>query len=224
MFEIITITCGRTLYLNRLLKSISSQSNHFIKKHKIIFQDNSFEEKVFENVNDEYKSKINIIKTQTKKTVGSILNEIKTEETDCPYVMKLDDDAIIRSQDFFENASEITKLIPGSVFSPFPVGLINNLGGIQSNNRKVLYSENLNIFYTFRKVNHVGGFARISPSFYFKSINFSDSHNEDVEFSNFCHYNNIEMFYLENSLIIEHQESTLGQHQRYGEKYFKGRF
>jgi hypothetical protein len=73
-------------------------------------------------------------------------------------------------------------------------------------------------------VNHIGGFARISPSEIYQQIHFTDNHNEDGEFSNFCNSMNIPMFYLENDLVVQHQESTLGQHQRYGEGYFGKRF
>jgi len=88
----------------------------------------------------------------------------------------------------------------------------------------VEYSVETDTYYTFRKVHHVGGFARIMPVEYFKQINFTNTHSEDTECSTWCNNNNIPMYYLENALIVEHQESTLGQHARYGEKYFKGRF
>mgnify|MGYP003658612553 CR=1 FL=1 len=223
MFDLFTITSGRTLYLNRLIRSISQQNHYLIKKHLIIFQNNSYEESAFLNVPSEYLAKIEVIAYPEKQSVGAVLNKYSSK-LDAPLTMKLDDDALVRSQDFFAHAWQISQIIPNAVFSPFPVGLINNLGGVPSSERYVKYSEQTDTFYTLRKVNHVGGFARISDTSLLKRVEFSDSHNEDTEFSSFCSQNNIPMFYLDNCLIIEHQESTLGQHARYGETYFKGRF
>ena len=45
-------------------------------------------------------------------------------------VIKLDDDTIIHSQDFFKHILEISRLEPNIIFSPYPVGLINNPGGV----------------------------------------------------------------------------------------------
>lgn len=224
MFDIITITGGRTTYLNRLLKSISLQDHSLVINHTIVFQDNCFQKEFSVGVPQEYLEKLTIIKREDKRSVGKILNETRPDGKASPYTIKFDDDAMIRSQNFFFHALEVTQLIPESVFSPFPVGLINNMGGVQSSDRRVIYGDMSDTYYTFRKVNHVGGFARVSPTNLMKSVSFSDSHNEDTEFSSYCSQKGVGMFYLDNALIVEHQESTLGQHARYGESYFKGRF
>lgn len=150
---------------------------------------------------------------------------------DAEIVCKLDDDALPYGSDYFLHIREIFKLTNGNaIFSPYPVGLINNPGGVLSKEHSVVYSSNSDTYYTLRKVNHIGGFARISPAHIAKSFTWPydfSAHNsgrEDVNFSSYCNSNNIPMYYLENSLIVEHQESTLGQHKRYNDTYFKGRF
>jgi hypothetical protein len=124
---------------------------------------------------------------------------------------------------------EIARIKPDIVFSPYPVGLINNPGGPRGNRHEVIYSEVTDTYYTLRYVSHVGGFARISPSFT-KNWKFDNdlipgiSGSEDSQFSLKCQQLNIPMAYLENAIVVEHQESTLGQHSRYGNNYFNGRF
>ncbi len=144
-------------------------------------------------------------------------------------IMKLDEDAKIISPIFFKHVREINKLNPDLVFSPYPVGLINNPGGVPSKNHSVIYSKDLNQYYTLRHVNHIGGFARISPKFttnwrFDNDLIPGISGNEDSQHSQKCLSGGIPMAYLENAIIVEHNESSLGQHARYGEAYFKGRF
>ena len=110
--------------------------------------------------------------------------------------------------------------------------LINNPGGVpRLAPQFVSYGSETDTFYTLRPVDHVGGFARIAPRELVKDwVLASDrnipgaSGNEDIQFSRLCVQNNIPMYYLENALIVEHQESTLGQHARYGKDYFGERF
>lgn len=211
---------ARKVYLERLFHSLLPYDNdNRINKHILIFN-GEFDEVECQTLACE-RSKL--LFTPHRMSIGQILNTFKSE-IESPLVMKLDDDATLLSPNFFDHLFAIVNLNPGAVFSPFPVGLINNLGGVQSNNRSVIYNESLDSYYTLRYVNHIGGFARVSPSEIYKQIHFSDNHNEDGEFSNFCNKMNIPMFYLENDLVVQHQESTLGQHRRYGEGYFGKRF
>ena len=71
-------------------------------------------------------------------------------------------------------------------------------------------------------MNHVGGFARIMPAEYLREITFSDAHNEDSEVSAWAIAHGKPMYYLENGLAVEHQESSIGQGHRYPD-YFKNR-
>jgi len=145
-------------------------------------------------------------------------------------IIKLDDDCEIVSSNFLNHVSEIASLNPNMIFSPYPVGLIGNPGGVPSTDRKVIYSSKMETFYTLRNVPHVGGFCRVSPRF---TLNWSlvndlgipgASGNEDTQFSAICRHLSLPLAYLENAIIVEHQESTLGQHERYGSEYFKDRF
>lgn len=225
MISILTITLGRTLYLDRLMKSIAEfggdRSN--IVEHFIVSQGNGHSDDFLNKLENDYENTM-VVKTDHVSSVGKVLTQILPMLVG-DTVFKLDDDAVLRSPNFFPTISNIKNLVGDSVFSPFPVGLINNLGGPRSDDRRVVYSEVDDTYYTLRKVSHVGGFARIAPKSHLMNTVFSDGHNEDAEFSNNCNANGVDMFYLENGLIVEHQESTLGQHARYDKvNYFKNRF
>lgn len=226
MIDILTITLGREIYLKRLIQSFITNSGYadFDFKYYIIYQGSpttSFTE--FINALP-IKGKLKlIINSGHVMSVGAVMNQFKLQSSSKLF-WKLDDDAQLRSDNFMGHILSINEMKPQSVFSPYPVGLINNPGGVLSKEHSVAYSERMDTYYTFRKVHHVGGFARIMPTEFFKQMNFSDTHSEDTECSSWCNNNNKPMYYLENSLIVEHQESTLGQHARYGKAYFKDRF
>ena len=231
--SIYTLTLGRELYLERLIETILLDFNYYINsckklkiEHHIGFQGIKLSNKL-QSILDRYqeiaKSQIdfNLQLHLWDKNYGAgegnnkIIPFLKGD-----LIVKLDDDAAIRSQKFFSHILEINRINPYVVFSPYPVGLINNPGGILSNDRYVLYGQNTNTYYTFRIVNHVGGFGRISPAKYVKGfkwpndLNNNTSGSADVNFSYYCRDNNIQTCYLENAIIIEHQESTLGQIER----------
>lgn len=219
--SIFTFTRGRWHYLYKLLNSISSQplDKGLIVDHKIIAQGCKFEAP--------YASSDETTFIEWENNVGCSegMNRI-LPTLDGELIIKMDEDCIIQSNEFFIHVAAIHELKPNLVFSPYPVGLINNPGGVLSNNREVIYSKETDTYYTLRYVNHIGGFARISPGFTknwrFIPDDLTSSHsgNEDVQFSTLCRLNGIAMAYLENAIIVEHQESTLGQKERY-KNYFK---
>lgn len=222
--SILTVTLGRELYLKRLINSIYGRTNwaqHNLK-HYIIYQGSPTQEirEYIDSVEYDIILKVN---QQIPLSIGEVMNQFK-DVCDTDLFWKLDDDALLCSDKALDHIEEIHKLKPDAVFSPYPVGLINNPGGVPSKNHSVEYSPNTDTYYTLRQVHHVGGFARIMPTKFLKQITCSNTHSEDTECSAWCNNNNKPMYYLENSLIVEHQESTLGQHKRYGEAYFKGRF
>jgi hypothetical protein len=232
--DILTITLGRELYLKRLLNSFCKLSNY--QKHEvnyhIIYQGEpskdfleylEFECPIYAR---KWPSTLKLhLNKDEPQSVGEVLKQFRNYNKEhADYLWKLDDDALLRSDNFLDHVEEIFKHVGEAVISPYPVGLINNPGGVLSKKHTVIYSEKMDAYYTLREVGHVGGFARIMPYDIFSKIKFSNSHSEDTECSTYCSVYNKPMFYLENALIVEHQESTLGQHKRYGEGYFKGRF
>lgn len=218
MISVYTITMGRELYLNRLFESVKKYGGDISKiEHHVMFNGCAPSKKIHSSYGYFHNQEKEVI------PVGAAMNKIVPKLTG-NLIMKMDDDCVIRSPDFFDHVQAISELIPGFVFSPYPVGLIGNPGGVPSKDHFVSFSEKTNTYYCFRIVDHIGGFARISPADVAKNVKVKDTgHNEDVEFSTYCKQNNIPMVYLENALIVEHQESTLGQHERYP-NYFKGRF
>ena len=223
--SIYTLTLGRWFYLKNLLNSLEYDSNI---EHFIVFQGVHPTDEIKELLD-----KPHIIPIMLEKNIGiALAMNMVYQKITGDIIIKLDEDAKIVSRDFFTHVREINSLVPKLVFSPYPVGLINNPGGVLSKNHQVGYSKNTDTYYTTRLVNHVGGFARISPKEFTGDFVFSDDYdpsgktsgNEDAQHSSFCNQKGFPMAYLENCLIVEHQESTLGQHKRYGDSYFKDRF
>jgi len=223
MFSIATFTLGREKYLKKTLLGVQKSFNESIPIEHNLFFCGEEPSRDMENFISslKYSKYINCI-SSPRRSVGQNLNESK-KIAKFPFFLKLDDDAELVSNDVFIHASEIFSYKKNSVFSPFPVGLINNLGGIKGFAHEVVYSPKTDVVYTLRKTDHVGGFCRFCQTETLQSVVFSDSHNEDTEFSTATRNSN-DFFYLENAMIVEHQESTLGQHARYGDAYFNGRF
>jgi len=232
-FEILTVTMGREYYLKKLINSVVRNlgPEHEVIHH-IAFNGYPLSGEMKEWMMNECKKvltflpeksyNILVYQWQDKVAAGEannrLIGEMNPESDLC---IKADDDCEWVSSHYLDHAAEASKLFGmNAIISPFPVGLINNLAGPPAKDRFVLWGENTSTYYTFREVNHIGGFARISPMKWTKAYKWHNlSNGEDVDFSHFCQQQNIPMFYLENSLIVEHQESTMGQHERY-EEYF----
>lgn len=211
---IITITHDRDFYLQNLLESIKTDQSSSSIEHHIVFNGTKPSKEIERDL-----EKCIVHFNDTRLSVGKNLNTyIPKINTDL--IIKMDDDCILRSPWFFDYVEDIADLVPHTIFSPYPVGLIHNAGGPKGSSHFVLPSKAYDQFYTFRCVDHIGGFARISPKEAYEGIIFGDCHNEDVEFSHHVRDNGYSMLYLENTIIVEHQESTLGQYQRYGKQYF----
>jgi len=161
--------------------------------------------------------------------IQKILNEIE----DAQFTLKLDDDAkLIDSR-----ARKVLAMLeanPRAVWSPYPVGLINNPGGVPKcadhDVQEIKWGTGFNRFITRRPVKHVGGFCRFTPTEFLKSVPWKNdlirgsSGTEDSQVSQHAQRVGLPMFYCENEFIVEHQESTLGQHKRYSDYFTDGRF
>lgn len=223
---IYTFSMGRWLYLERAIKSIARSKVAYKGpvKHFVFLQGVSLP--------PEYSylsSHATFMQFEKNHGIADGIN-IAMQFVEDEIILKFDDDCIISSPHFFNHIGYISKTFPSLIYSPYPVGLINHPGGPSAIKHEMHYNERDDVYYTFRRVSHVGGLCRISPSAtkHWKltsDINIDGlSGNEDAQFTQLALANNIPMAYLENALIVEHQESTLGQHSRYGEQYFKGRF
>ncbi len=231
--SIYTFTLGRERYLVELIRSLHAYPlpKGIEVEHHVCFQG--------VRPGEDYWSSVALhsnIKTHLwEKNIGIAegMNKILPELTG-DIIIKMDDDCkplwFWHRPSFFEMIQEISKAKPNAVWSPYPVGLINNPGGPRAISHEVIrIDEPWDSIYTLRKVTHVGGFCRISPKStkdwrFENDLRPGQSGNEDVQFSQRCQREGIEMFYTENGPIIEHNESTLGQHARYGNGYFNGRF
>lgn len=231
--SIYTVTMGRELYLKRL---VSSVVKNLRKEHEVIHhiafngyeRSNEIHEWLLEQLSSTLtflgeKNYNIILQTWPNRCAAGEANNnlISKFDLNTELCIKADDDCVWVSDNFLDHVIEVYRLLGPASFSPFPVGLINNLAGPPGKNRYVLYGENTDTYYTFREVDHIGGFGRITPYDILKEYKWDNKSNgEDVDFSRFCQKQNIPMFYLENALIIEHSESTIGQFERYGGEYF----
>jgi hypothetical protein len=225
MISLYTFTRGRELYVRRLVESLEQFGGGDVAfEHHVCFQgvDASNELKHFLKAGERAEW-ITCHFWDRNYGTGEGNNRI-VPLLNGTLIMKLDEDAMIRSPDFFAHAMTVHQLVPDAVFSPYPVGLIGHPGGDKAEGHFVKYSEKMDTYYTFRSVPHVGGMARIAPARIAKSIHCpydlnENSGHEDEYFAQACLEMKTPMYYLENALIVEHQESTLGQMERY-KKYF----
>ena len=224
MISIFTFTMGRELYLKRLIESIRILGGNGEFEHHVCFQGVTPSDEFSDYLEGLRKNSYPLVTHFWDKNYGTCRGSNKIiSQLNGEIILKLDDDAILRSNDFLEHVRIICGLIPNSVFSPFPVGLIGHFGGLSNPDltklaRIVKYSEENDTHYTLRYTNLVGGLARASLAKVVKRFKWPEDSKtkEDIHFSRFCGINRIPMFYLENALIIEHQESSIGQEQRYG--------
>jgi len=222
-------TGGREVYLARAITSVieSLDKDSCNIEHHIIGQGCSLPQSIQHLIRWSRDLPIEFIIHEWPQNIGigAGLNKI-IPECKGKLIFKMDDDCRIVSDYFFDYAYKIHEKFPNSVFSPYPVGLINNPGGPRGHKHSVW--DDGYIVWTKRHVTHVGGFARFAPASIMKNFQFQPdlikgiSGNEDGQFSAHCNANGTDLFYLENGLIVEHQESTLGQITRYPE-YFKDR-
>lgn len=205
---VFTVTIGREHYLSRQLDLLLAHKRLF-DKHILVANGCSLP------VHIRWKLRqlgSEVIPVSSLISIGDVLERYKGIFRRTSHVLKLDDDALPVGGDFFRHANELIRLIPDRVFSPYPVGLIQNAGGPKGTGHEVIRSKRTDTYYTLRKVNHVGGFARFSPSAYYADVRFDPTeHNEDVLFSKAMCARGVTMNYLENALIVEHAESTMGQ-------------
>jgi len=228
MISVYTFTLGRELYLQRLLESVKTLGGDEEYEHYICVQGVKLSDKFKDKLASSYPEVI-LLEWEENYGIAEGMNKI-LPQLKGDIIMKMDEDCLLRSPNFFNHVRELHEMYPKLVFSPYPVGLIGNPGGPPSSERGVAYGEKSDTYYTFRMVHHIGGFARISPANPTKEWRFdydksdTSSGTEDGQHSQKCITEQLPMAYLENALIVEHQESTLGQHARYGEDYFGKRF
>ena len=233
--SIITFTLGgRDKYLKECMLSIIEDGLNYepdVKiEHHIVLQGCPHPEFIFDIIaNSSVLKNYDLFVHEWSENIGigAGLNKILSS---CKgsLIMKMDDDCKIISQDIFTKAFAIHQKFPDLTFSPYPVGLINNLGGPRGSGHFVWADSEGDAFYTFRRVSHVGGFARFTPASLMKSFKFKDdlipgiSGDEDGQYSNYLNSIGKPMCYLENGLVVEHNESTLGQIARFPQ-YFTSR-
>ena len=223
MIDILIPYSSRELYLRRLLDSIERNwgTAGDLKEInlRVVYNESQIIKHPLFNLVGAYTPHF----FESRVSIGRIMQFYRASiEDESRLCMKLDEDCLLVSENFGRHLFAIHELRMDAIFSGYPVGLISNAGGPKGHRHEVTYSKELDTYYGMRHVSHVGGFARVMPSEYVKHINFHEGHQEDSEVSQWALANGKPMFYLENSLIVEHQESSIGQGYRYPD-YFKNR-
>jgi hypothetical protein len=220
MISIYTFSRGRELYVRRMVESVERVGGDAPFEHHMCFQGVRPSSELLQFLaQDGRAQRIRCHFWDKNYGTGEGNNRI-VPLLQGTLIMKLDEDAELRSPDFFKHVLTVHRLIPEAVFSPYPVGLIRHPGGHTGDEHFVKYAKETDTYYTFRSVPHVGGLARIAPAAVAKSIHTpydlnENSGHEDERFAEACVKRGVPMYYLENALIVEHQESTLGQMERY---------
>jgi hypothetical protein len=227
MISVYTFTLGRTFYLDKFLKSVmrayASYSGRI--EHHLCCQGVELDPETIAVIRDCDLANVTLEVHRWPENIGTpagvnrIVPDLRGD-----LIVKMDEDSLIHSDNFFEHIAAVARLKPGAIFSPYPVGLIGFAGGPKALSHHVEYSPETDTYYTFRKVDHVGGFCRVAPGAVVRDWRLTpgrtvDVRNEDQQYSRLCREKGIDMYYLENALVVEHQESTLGQRARYKE-YF----
>ena len=232
--SIYTLTLGRTYYLDKLLASVVEAARSYPGsiEHHVCFQGAEPEATTLSlaEMHGVEGLRIEIHRWPENLGIAMGMNRI-IPELGGSILIKMDDDCLIQSSRFFEHVRAVSALVPDAFFSPFPAGLLGDVvGGVPKiRNRSVEYSAETDTYYTLRPVSHLGGFCRVSPARLVRDwvldadVFEGASGSEDTQYSARCRSAGIEMYYLENALIVEHQETALGQRARYRE-YFKERF
>ena len=232
--SIFTLTLGRTYYLDKLLASVIEAARSFSGRieHHVCFQGVEPEATTMSLAAAHGVEGLHIEIHRWPENLGIAMgmNRIIPELRGA-ILIKMDDDCLIQSSRFFQHVCAVSTLMPRAFFAPFPAGLLGDVvGGVPKiRRRSVVYSAETDTYYTLRPVDHLGGFCRISPASLVRGwvldadIFEGGSGSEDTQYSDRCRRGGIEMYYLENALIVEHQETALGQRARY-QGYFSDRF
>lgn len=228
-FSIVTFTLGRAFYLHKTLKAIKSQAENYQGKiyHHLFFQGVGISDEtkhvLYEDCSDNYFPIVHEWEHNVGIAEGTnrAIAEIKTD-----YMFKIDDDILLISDNFFKHIEEIISFEPNAFIAPFPIGLITWCGGPKPISYKVEYSKNTDTYYTFRKVNVTGGGCRLIPTEILKGLlplendlAHGASGSDDDQLTVLCNQHGIPIYYIENAIAFEHQESCLGQRERFREYY-----
>src|SRR5688572_12507656 len=233
MISIYTFTLGRTHYLDKLIASVVESARSYPREveHHICFQAVSPAGSTLALVRNHGAKGLRFAIHEWPQNLGVAMGMNRIiPALGGEVLIKMDDDCLIQSRHFFEHVEAVSVLKPTALFSPFPAGLLGDVvGGVPGSRRSVGYSPTTDTYYTFRPVTHLGGFCRVSPARLVRGwvlepdLLRGASGSEDTQYSARCRREGIEMYYLENALIVEHQETALGQRVRY-DQYFRARF
>ncbi len=150
-----------------------------------------------------------LIKNNKNVGIGRATNEITSYMKDYDYIVKIDNDCEIISDDILFHLTYLSQLFNDTyILSPRVDGLNNEMPRFTYVNLEGM---------VFAKVDHIGGIFNFSPTkFYQYKLNEGFiSRGSDIDFSSHVG----RCAYIEN-LVVKHMDTTKGQIQKYPE-YFK---
>lgn len=215
MISIITSTIGRELYLSRLLKSASLLGDWANTQFewKIVFQ-GGFPSMKMLNLIDSlaFRPKVEI---ETDLVVRHINNIIYDFQKTAKYnlYLKLDDDALICSPDFFSRIVELSELIPKSVIYPLEIGGYTNIQAPLSE-QQVVYGSRSDVFYTVSNAILPSALSVMCPIELLRKTFLPEGQTDAQFLFASAKQNNYQVVQLQNGLIVEHQEGSAGQFYR----------
>ena len=222
-----TLTLGRELYLQRLLESVIRGAIGVTVEHHLCFQGVEPSEATMSLLEHHSVEGLRFVVHRWDENVGNALGQDRIlRELEGDLIARFDDDAQLLGPGFFRKLVAAHRLMPGAVLHAFPVGLVRTVGGMPALERVLAYDDALDLWFTYRRVELVGGLARSGPGDLLRTFRFLDdrgighSGNETRQFADQCEAAGVAMYILENGLVAEHQETSMGQFARLGRAYF----
>ncbi len=235
-FSFYTFTYNRLLYTRRMIESLAENVSSKYQ-HVIVDQGSSDGTKEYlESLKSRY-PKVDWEIVYLKENIGIAEGQkAATQRCNGNILIKIDNDCRVLSRHIDKHLAAIYRLTGlDYVLSPFPLGLIGNLGGVPRVGFEIYYSEDMDRYYTLGLAERIGGLFMCLPRVILDKtggwLGYSEKYKDpkkhmydDVYISEKIKGAGFKMAYIENDCAVEHQESTLGQHERYGDGYFKAKF
>lgn len=211
---IYTRCTSRWFYLKRQLESLDRWEG---ASHKIFVQHGAKIPAEVEEFVSRHGAQIESIPWVTLSSASRI-GQNWALGTGAELIMQLDDDARAMGPDFFQRIYRFHEAKPDVAFAPAVVGIFATTirsPDSSGKDRHYVYDPHFDEYYGYRIVRHIGGFARAIPSRIAEKVNIPDGdRTEDGTCSGQLNQLGVPRVYLENGVVVEHQETTWGQHRR----------
>ena len=217
MITILTAANGRELYLKRLLDSINllSSFDEVEFEHLIVFQETAPSEKIKEYIKSlPFGDKVITAFNPSQMPIGEVVFQ-SAQRAKHPIFIKLDDDVVLSSADFFPRVVELCEKMQEAILYPFIIDGDTPLHD-NSSSQQVVYLQKSNIYVTLTNAGWPSG-KYIAPTALLKTVRLKEQ-NDAQQLYVMMSNRKIPIHLIKNSIIIENQEGWGGQIHRAKDK------